>query len=156
MNEKTRKFIKDVIFTTCVSFFLITFLYLFIFSNQKNWTQPFEAWYTHHYIFLKFYCCVLPFCLCLGFANRIFQWKGKNRAMLRVLHILATFAAYFIFMDLLFAVIVLEGTGTLEAKTVIMHTIPYFALYPLTVLVNLIGRAIFMPKTEKKFKSILD
>ena len=156
MKEKSLKFIKDTVFTALLAFFLISFLYIFVFFAVTKPTWEFAMWQFFRYIFLKLFACIFPFCLCLGLANRIFDLQKKNRALLRVVHLLATFAAYFIFMDLLFNSIVLDAETALEARTIIMNVIPFFVFYPLTLAVTALGRAIFVPKEKKTFKSILD
>ena len=155
MKKSTISFIRDVAFTTFIGFFGITFLYLGVFSlfstgGEAKW-HLFQAF---RYLFGKLFLCVLPFSLCLGFANRLFLLK-KNRAVLRLIHFFVTFLAYFIFMDLLFNVLH-EANADLQVGEVIKETLPFFIGYPLTLWATKLGRAIFGLKEKAEFKSILD
>ncbi len=154
MKKNTIDWIRDVAFTTLLSFFLISFLYLGVFSlfteGEANW----HLFQSFRYIFGKLFFCVFPFSLCLGFANRMFAWK-KNRAVLRMIHFFVTFLAYFIFMDLLFNVIH-EPDADPAIGEVIKETLPFFLFYPVTLWVTRLGRLLFVGKKSEDFKSILD
>ncbi len=155
MKKSTISFIRDVAFTTLLSFFAITFLYLGVFSLfSKGGVANWHLFQAFRYLFGKLFLCVFPFSLCLGFANRIFLLK-KSRALLRLIHFFATFAAYFVFMDLLFNVLH-EENADLMIGEVIKETLPFFIFYPITLWVARLGRAIFGGKEKESFKSILD
>lgn len=155
MKESKRKFIHDVAFTTCLAFLLISFFYVGVFAlignRLEGGSQTFFQFFS--YMFGKLYGCILPFALCLGFLNRLFDLK-KNRAMLRVIHFFVGFAAYFVFMDLGWNFMFEDGD--VETRQIFLHTTPYFVFYPVSVWVRALGRAIFIPKKEKSFTSILD
>ncbi len=155
MNESARKFVREVVFTTCLSFLLISFFYVGVFALIGNKSgggdQTFFQFFS--YLFGKLYGCILPFSLCLGFLNRIFDRK-KNRAMLRVIHFFLGFAAYVLFMDLAWNFMFEDGI--VETRQLFLHTTPYFVFYPLCVWTAALGRAIFLPKEKKDFTSILD
>ncbi len=155
MNDKTRKWVRDVTFTTCLSFLCISFLYIgmiALFSQGEDGGEQ-TLFQFFSYLFQKLFFCVFPFSLCLGFANRIFDGKG-HRTILRLVHFLITFAAYFIFMDLVFNLMLEDGQ--VPTGLIIRHTIPFFVFYPLTLGVTALGRALFLPKEAKSMKSILD
>lgn len=155
MNDKTRKLVRDVTFTTCLSFLCITFLYIgmiALFSQgQDGGEQTLFQFFS--YVFQKLFLCVFPFSLCLGFANRIIE-GNRGRALRRLIHFFITFAAYFIFMDLVFNLMLEDGE--VPIGQIIRHTIPFFVFYPLTVGVNALGRSLFLPKESKEVRSILD
>ena len=157
MKEKQIVFVRKVAFTTFLSFFLISFLYIGTFAligrNSGGGMQTFFQFFS--YLFGKLYACVFPFSLCLGFLNRYVETEG-NRAVKRVIHLLLGFVAYFIFMDLLFNYLFLMEGETVPFGQILRHTLPYFVFYPITLWVTALGRAIFLPKEKKKFKSILD
>jgi len=155
MKDNTRKFIHDVVFTTCLSFLLISFLFIGTFAligeGIGGGDQTLFQFFS--YLFVKLYLCVLPFCLCLGFANRMFQLP-LSRALLRLIHFFATFAAYFIFMDLVFNFILEDGT--VQIGQIIRHTIPFFVFYPLVLGITSLGRSLFLPKEKQEYRNILD
>ncbi|MBR2634975.1 MAG: hypothetical protein IKD31_05295 [Clostridia bacterium] len=155
MKESTRKWIHNVAFTTFLAFFLISFCYVGLFTlvgdDLEGGGQTFFQFFS--YLFGKLFFCIFPFCLCLGFANRMFERK-TNRAVLRILHFFLVFLAYFIFMDLLFNH--LFEDGEVPVGQIIRHTLPFFVCYPITVWVTHLGRAVFLPKEKKDFTSILD
>ena len=159
MKEKHIKFIKDVAFTTFLSFFLISLLYIGVFAllgksmDGGGGQQTFFQFFS--YLFGKLYFCVFPFSLCLGFLNRLTEGAG-NRAVKRVIHFLLGFAAYFLFMDLLFNYLFLMEGDSVGFGQILRHTLPYFVFYPITLWVTALFRAIFLPKEKKEFKSILD
>lgn len=153
MKKETRDFCRNVALTTALSFSLLTFFYLgmLMFLNPDLQSVKTLGKFAG-YIFGKL-LCLFGFSLCLGFLNRIFALK-KSRALLRIIHLLATFAAYFIFLILLFYSM-FDASG-LTTQGVLINVI-YFALfYPLTLGVTAIGRAIFGEKKPKERKSILD
>ena len=155
MKESTRKWVRDVAFTTFLAFFLISFLYVGLFAligdKEDGGAQTFFQFFS--YLFGKLYLCIFPFSLCLGIANRMMEWK-KNRAVLRIIHFFVTFLAYFIFMDLVFNY--LYEDGEVAISQIIRHTLPFFVFYPLTLWVTRLGKAIVLPKEKKDFTSILD
>jgi len=161
MKDTTKEWLRRVILTTGVSFFLITFLFVGIFAligdDAEGGKQTFFQFFS--YLFIKLFLCVFPFSLSLGFANRIMEQKKKNRAVLRMIHFFVTFAAYFIFMDLLFNIFNFAfgfQEGQTQTGTLIRQTLPFFLFYPLTVWVNRLGRWIITPKEKREYKSILD
>ena len=157
MKEKNIKFIRDVAFTTFLSFFLISMLYIgtFAFFGRKmgGGQQTFFQFFS--YLFGKLYACIFPFSLSLGFLNRMME-TGGNRAVKRVLHFLFGFASYFVFMDLVFNYLFLLEGDTVGFGQILRHTLPYFVFYPVTLWITALGRAIFLPKEKKEFRSILD
>jgi hypothetical protein len=157
MKESAIQFVKKVAFTTTLAFFLISFVYVGTFAllgrSMHGGLQSFFQFFS--YMFGKLYLCIFPFSLCLGFLNRLME-KKSNRAVLRVVHFLLGFAAYFVFMDLLFNYLYLLEGETVAFRQIILHTLPYFVFYPITLWVTALGKAIFLPKEKKEFKSILD
>ncbi len=155
MKEKTVGFMKNVFLTTFTAFFLITFLYVGIFALLGNdldgGKQTFFQFFS--YLFGKLFACIFPFSLCLGFGARLFD-LNKPAALMRLVHFIACFAAYFIFMDLVWNF--LFEAGDVPTGQIIRHTIPFFVLYPITAGITALGKAIFTPKEKKKYKSILD
>ena len=155
MKEKTVTMIRKVALMTFLCFFLISLLYFGIFSIFKmmmsaTLTQFFR------YVFMKLYLCVFPFSLCMGFLNRIPESTKKSRAVLRVIHFLLSFAAYFLFMDLLFSSIGLGEGESVEGSQVLQMTLPFFVLYPVVLWITKLVRMIVLPKEKRPFKSILD
>ncbi len=158
MKENQIKFVRKVSFTTFLAFFLISFIYLGTFAllGKKmggGGTQTLFQFFS--YVFGKLYVCVFPFSLCLGFLNRLVEGE-KNRAVMRVIHFLLGFAAYFVFMDLVFNYLFLMEGETVATRQILLHTLPYFVFYPITLWLTSLGRALFLPKEKKEFKSILD
>ncbi len=159
MKESTRAFIGRVVRTTGVTFFLVSFLFIGIYALTGRGGPKWDFFQFFTYLFIKLYACVFPFSLSLGFINRIFEWKGKSRAFLRLAHFLLAFVAYFVFMDLAFNVFNFSFgfyEGQTEVGTLIRMTLPFFVLYPIVVWVNKLGKAIFFPKDQEAYRSILD
>ena len=158
MKEKNLEFCRKVAFTTFLAFFLISFVYIGIFAlfgrKMSGGDQTFFQFFS--YLFGKLYACIFPFCLSLGFLNRLTEKEGGNAAVLRAVHFLLAFVSYFIFMDLAFNYIFLEEGDTVGVSQILRHTLPYFVFYPITVWASKLGRFLFLPKEKKKFKSILD
>lgn len=158
MKEGTKNFLKEVIFTTAVSFFLISFLYLGVFAIPGEGGQKHTLLQFFRYLFVKLFCGVFPFSLSLGFINRIFCLK-KSRALLRLYHFILTFLAYLVFIVLVFNVYNISygfsGEG-METRTVINHILPFFPLYPLAIWMRKLGKVIFRVKDDTPYKSILD
>ena len=160
MKQSTIEFWKKVFITTFCAFFFVTMIYLglqsmmLLLDEQGTPTTDLQVM---GYIFIKLSFCVLPFSLCLGLAARIFDSK-KPRAYQRLLHLIACFAAYVIFMDLVFnntnAIIFGDVEDKVLISKYIKDTIPFFFFYPVTAGITALGRAIF--SSEKKRKSILD
>lgn len=155
MKEKHLIFARKVALTTFLAFFLISFFVLGIYGVAGSDSQTISLLDSSRFMLGKLYLCVFPFSLCLGFLNRLTEREGKC-AMMRVVHFLLAFAAYFVFMDLLYSYLFLEPGATLAMKDVLKLTLPYFVFYPITLWVTSLGRAIFLPKEKKTFKSILD
>lgn len=157
MKESAIQFVKKVVFTTTLAFFLISFVYIGIFAligkNMHGGLQSFFQFFS--YIFGKLYLCIFPFSLCLGFLNRLME-KKSNRAVLRVIHFLLGFVAYFFFMDLIFNYLFLLEGDTVPFRQILLHTLPYFVFYPIILWITALGRVFFLPKEKKEFKSILD
>lgn len=157
MKENQIVFARKVALTTFLSFFLISFLYVGVFAllgrKMGGGMQTFFQFFS--YLFGKLYACIFPFSLCLGFLNRFVEKQG-NRAVKRVIHFLLGFAAYFIFMDLLFNYLFLMEGESVGFGQILRHTLPYFVFYPIVLWVTALGRALFLPKEKKQFKSILD
>ncbi len=153
MTPNKQDFARSVALTTCLSFTLITFFYFGMMSFIGDRGGGNTTVFTFFSYALGKLACFFCFSLCLGFLNRIFVSK-KPRALLRIIHLLATFTAYFIFLILLFYSM-FDASG-LTTQGVLINVI-YFALfYPLTLGVTAIGRAIFGEKKPKERKSILD
>ena len=160
MKKSTIEFWKKVFITTFCAFFFVTMTYLglqsmmLLLDEQGTPTTDLQVM---GYIFSKMCFCILPFSFCLGLAARIFDTK-KPRAYQRLLHLLACFAAYLIFMDLVFNNTNSILFSNIEDKVLISKyikdTIPFFILYPITAGITALGRSIF--STDKKKKSILD
>lgn len=161
MKETGRIFWKKVFFTTFAAFFFVTMAFLGLTALTSGGTggAPTTLFQVIGYLALKLYLCILPFSFCLGLSARIFD-GNKPRALKRLLHFLACFVAYVIFMDLIFtntnAFLFSDATSNANLADYIMKTIPFFLGYPVTAAVTALGRAVLTPKVEKEFKSILD
>lgn len=154
MKEKTRAFLRDVTLTTSLSFVLITFLYvgaLALFGHRADGGQQ-TLFQFYSYLFAKLSLCILPFCLILGFCNRLFSLP-RHRAMLRLVHLLITFLAYFVFLDLLF--LNLFQYDEVPVGNFVRQLIPYFVLYPLCVGVYALWRKVTAPREEKEYQTIV-
>ena len=170
MKQSMLEFWKKVCNTTFCAFFFVTMTYIglqsmmLLLDEQGTPTTDLQAF---GYLFIKMALCIVPFSFCLGLAARIFDTK-KPRAYQRMLHFFACFAAYLIFMDLIFNNTNSVVFGDIEDKVLvskyIKDTIPFFVLYPITAGITAMGRAIFVSKeshsgvegNKKKKKSILD
>ncbi len=155
-------YLKKVFFTAFCAFFFVSLVYLG--SQVLMWAfgeqgAPSTQYQMVGYISAKLYLCVFPFSLCLGFAARIFD-TDQARALQRLIHFFLCFAAYVIFMDLLFintnSFFFSDVSSGANVATYIKNTIPFFIGYPLTAGITALGRAILKPKKEKEYKSILD
>ncbi len=161
MKESARIFWRKVFFTTFSAFFFVTLLFLGITALVSGGTggAPTTLFQVLGYLALKLYLCVLPFSLCLGFAARIFDLK-KSRALLRLIHFLACFGAYLIFMDLIFnntnAFLFSDVEAAANLADYILDAIPFFIGYPVTAGITALFRSLTTPKEEKEYKSILD
>ncbi len=154
MKDSVRKFIGEVAFTTFLSFTLISlfmfFTYWLILDPQDG--AKMASNYFYGYILGKLFA-VLLFSIALGFINRIFRWK-KSAALLRLLHFALSFLAFGLFMVGMFSNFF--GADKVNTATVIKQLSLYLVAYPVVVGVTALGRRIFLPREEKKFKSILD
>lgn len=163
MKESVVAFWKKVFQTTFCAFFFVTMIYLgflAVTSGGKG-GDPTTLFQVVGYLAGKLYMCIFPFSLCLGLAARVFD-SNKARALQRLIHICLCFAAYFVFMDLIFLntnsfFFSDIDAGDTPVSEYIKFTLPFFLGYPLTAGITALGRAIFGSKVEKKeYKSILD
>lgn len=154
MNEKALNFTRKAALTTFLSFTLITFFYLgmIVLVSGDETGGNFPMGYCFRYTIGKLFCIFL-FSLCLGFLNRLPERAGK-RALNRLLHLLLSFGAYFIFMILMF--FSMYESDSLTSQGILVNVILFVLGYPLTLGVAALGRAIFLPKEKKMHKSILD
>ena len=162
MKASAVAFLKKVFFTTFCAFFFVTLLYLGFTAMTSGGAggDPATLFQVIGYVAIKLYMCIFPFSLCLGFAARIFDTK-KSRALQRLIHFFLCFAAYFIFMDLIFnntnAFFFSDiDTGATPVAEYILETIPFFLGYPVTAGITALGRSLLTPKEKKEHKSILD
>jgi hypothetical protein len=158
MKESTKSFIKDVVLTTGIAFFLISFLFLGLYAMRGYGGPTTTLFQCFGYIFIKLYLGVFPFSLSLGFINRIFMLK-KNRAVLRFWHFVLSFLAFLIFMVFLFNLNLSAGFEEAEVTTasVITQALTFVFLYPVVIGLRRLGCAIFRVKdTKTPYKSILD
>ena len=155
MKPKTRAFWRDVAFTASLSYLLITFLYvgaLALFGSRADGGQQ-TLFQFYSYLFAKLSLCIFPFCLILGFCNRLFMLP-KNRALLRLIHLIVTFLAYLVFLDLLF--LNLFQYDDVPVGNFVRQLIPYFVLYPVCVGVRALWNRIAAPKKEETYRNFLD
>ncbi len=162
MKQSAIEFMKKVFATAFCAFFFITMLYLGFTALTSGGVggAPTTLFQVVGYIAIKLYMCILPFSLCLGFAARVFDTK-KPRALQRLIHFCLCFAAYLVFMDLIY-----HNTNSFFFSDIdprdtpvsdyIKFTLPFFIGYPVTAGITALGRAILTPKEEKEHKSILD
>lgn len=162
MKENVVAFLKKVFATAFCAFFFVTMLFLGITALASGGTggDPTTLFQVIGYVAIKLYMCIFPFSLCLGFAARVFD-SQKPRALQRLIHFCLCFAAYFIFMDLIY-----HNTnsfffsdidaGDTPVSDYIKFTLPFFIGYPVTAGITALGRALIAPKKEKVHKSILD
>ena len=154
MKEKIYSFLRDVVYTTAVSYLLISFivlgmLTLFTNSGDGGFRSGFQAF---SYLLGKFFCVFL-FSLGLGFLNRIFLWK-KNRALVRLVHFFLTLLWFSLTMVLLY--LGFFDMNKISARGVVGNLILFLVLYPVCVGVRALIRAFFKPEEKKPYKSILD
>ena len=153
MKESTRKFWHDVAFTTTLTFTLITFFFFGLMSITGDRAGGNTSVFTFYSYNLGKLFCVFLFSLFLGFINRIFLWK-KPQVILRVVHLFLSFIAYFFTLILMFYT--MFDANSLTTQGVLLNVILFLIFYPGVLLVTSLGRKIFLPKDQQKFKSILD
>ena len=162
MTQSAVQFLKKVFSLTFCAFFFVSLVYLG--SQTLMWAfgekgAPSTQYQMVGYIAAKLYMCVFPFSLCLGLAARIFDTK-QARALQRLIHFFLCFAAYLVFMDLIFvntnSFFFSDVTASATVATYVKNTIPFFIGYPVTAGITALGRALTTPKEEKVHKSILD
>ncbi len=155
MKESVRKFFHDVVYTTGVSYLLISFgvlvmLTLFTDPDGGGFRSGFQAF---SYLLGKLFCVFL-FSLGLGFINRIFMLK-KHRALLRLIHFFTALLWYAVTMVVLYLGFFDMADG-LSARGAVGNILLYLIIYPVAVGISALIRAITVPKEEKEYKSILD
>ena len=152
-----REFVHKVVFTTCLSFTLISFLYFIInasfieFDDKETYFQ--FAGYTLGKIF-----CLFLFSFAMGFINRIPEKKKGRRAVLRLIHFGASLGAFALFIVYLFNTILLESgeNSGLTPKWVVWY-FTWFVLFYFVILGGcILARGIFGLKQKDSYKSILD
>lgn len=153
MKEKTIRFIRDVFFTTAICYLLMSFALMGLLSltGEKGGGQYGD--FAMITFLMGKLACVLLFSLCLGFANRLENWK-KPAALRRVVHFFVTLAAYVVSMVLLF--LGAFGAETISTKTALLNILLFLVGYPIVLGVCALGRRIFLPREKRGFKSILD
>ncbi len=162
MKANVVEFWKKVFGTTFCAFFFVTMLYLGFTALTSGGAggDPTTLFQVVGYLAIKLYMCIFPFSLCLGLAARVFDTK-QSRALQRLIHFCLCFAAYFLFMDLIFNNTNSFFFSDIDASVTpvseyILETIPFFIGYPVTAGITALARAILTPKQQKEHKSILD
>ncbi len=155
MKESVRKFFRDVIYTTGVSYLLISFavlgmLTLFTDPDGGGFRSGFQAF---SYLLGKLFCVFL-FSLGLGFINRIFMLKG-HRALLRLVHFFTALLWYCITMVVLYLGFFDMAKG-LNVRGAVGNIILFLVIYPIAVGLYSLFQNLFIAKDKKEYKSILD
>jgi len=153
MNDKTKNFIQAVAFTTTLAFTLITFFYFIMLTLTGDRAGGTTSVFTFFSYTLGKLFCIFLFSLILGFANRLFLWN-KPRALLRLIHFILTLIGYALTLILLFYTM-FDASG-ITTQGVLLNLILFFVFYPLVLGVTSLGRALFLPKEKKTYRSILD
>ncbi len=146
-------FARRVAFTTALAFTLLSFFYLLISAFVTVDNAKFSFFITVRYILGK-ELCIFLFSLCLGFANRIPEQKGKSRSLLRFFRFLAALASFGVTMILMFYG--LFDPGSLSVRGALLNLVLFLALYFITLGVTALLRKIFGKKDDSAYKSILD
>ena len=154
MKEKIYAFFRDVVYTTAVSYLLISFLvlgFLTLFTNPGDggFRSGFQAF---SYLLGKLFCVFL-FSLGLGFLNRLFLWK-KNRALVRLVHFFLTFLWFALTMVLLY--LGFFDMDKITARGVVGNLILFLVSYPVCVGARALIRRFFRPDEKREYRSILD
>ena len=162
MKKSAVEFLKKVFTLTFCAFFFVSLVYLG--SQTLMWAfgekgAPSTQYQMVGYIAAKLYLCVFPFSLCLGFAARVFD-TNQARALQRLIHFFLCFAAYLVFMDLIFvntnSFFFSDASSGATVATYVKNTIPFFIGYPVTAGITALGKVILGEKEQKEHKSILD
>ena len=154
MKEKIAETARKVALTTGVSFILMTFFYLgmIVLVAGDETGGEFPMGFCFRYTMGKL-LCILLFSLSLGFFNRLMERSGK-RALNRLFHLLLSFATYFVFMILMFYS--MFESDSMTTQGILLNVILFVVGYPLVLGLTALGRAVFLPKSEKVHTSILD
>ena len=158
MKQETREFIRKVVFTTALSFTLISFFFIGITAWFDTNETMFERFVFFRFIFGK-ELCIFLFALCLGFVNRIPEIRKGRRAILRLAHFAAALASYALAIIFLFNIVLLEPGETAKAlnpKNIIWHIAMFLLFYFVTLGVTALGRRVFLKEKPAPYKSILD
>lgn len=153
MKESTRAFIRSVALTTGLAFTLITFFYMGLMAFAGDRSGGNTTVFTFFSYTLGKLFCIFLFSLSLGFLNRLFSLK-KPRAFLRLVHLLGTALAYGVFLILMFYT--MFDAASLNSRGILLNVVLFAVGYPLVLGIHALGKALFLPKEEKSFKSILD
>jgi len=153
MNESIRKFIREVSFTTCLAFTVITFFYMGMMALTGDRAGGSTSVFTFFSYTLGKLFCIFLFSLSLGFLNRLFSLK-KPRIILRTVHLFLSFGSFFLTLVLMFYT--MFDAKSLTTQGVLLNVILFCLFYPITLGITALGRALFLPKSEKAYKNILD
>ena len=144
MKDSVRRFFRDVVYTTSVSYLLISFavlgmLTLFTDPDGGGFRNGFQSF---SYLFGKLFCVFL-FSLGLGFINRIFMLK-KHRAILRLVHFFAALLWFAVTMVVLYLGFFDMSDG-LSARGAVGNILLFLILYPVCVGVLSLIDHLFTP-----------
>lgn len=154
MKQETREFVRKVVFTTALSFLLITFFFIGTIALFDTNPAKYERFVFFRYILGKLFCIFL-FSLCLGFANRIPERKKGKRAVLRLVRFFVTLAAFALTMILMFYSL-FEGVDQLTVRGAMLNLVLFLLFYFLTLGITALGRRVFLKEKTAPYKSILD
>ena len=160
MKKERLEFWRKVVLTTAVTFTLLAFGYLTLFtwaSEGGGATFPFGTF--AGYTLIKF-LFLFVFALSVGFMNRVFGWK-KPRPILRLIHFFGTFLSFMLFVVILMSVVnttsvdytesVFSGS-TITPRKILGGMVGFMVVYFICVGVSALARKILTPKDKDKYK----
>ena len=151
MKENSLSFFRRVAFTTCLSFLLISFLFIGMIALFDDSSAQFERFVFFRYILGKL-GCILLFSLSLGFINRLMETK-KNHALMRLTHFVLSLAAFGAFM--IFCFYSLFDMDTITVRGALFNLCLFVLFYFLVLALCGLGRRIFWPKSNKDFRGMV-
>ena len=153
MKQETREFVRKVVFTTCLSFTLLTIFFLALQALGDEGSK-FEYFVFARYTLGKFFCIFL-FSLSLGFINRIPEMKKPVRVVRRLIHFFTSLLSFGLTMILLFYTL-FEGVDNLTVPGAMLNLVLFMLFYFIVLGVTALGRRIFLKEKPEPYKSILD